>query len=116
MSWKVHLHDDYATDNLQIFISQHNLMTNERISIVGTPCPPLGGDGGTIKPFLELNSLDAADLIQSFVDAAWDAGYKPRKLEDHNNELVATRKHLDDFRRIVSKQIDTLFYYGDNAV
>lgn len=43
------------------------------------------------------------EFLRAFVDAAWERGIKPTKLEDHVNELKATQRHLEDMRALTFK-------------
>lgn len=47
----------------------------------------------------------ADDLIQSLMDRAWDAGFRPRGFSDIQNETAAIRGHLDDMRTIAFHQL-----------
>lgn len=42
----------------------------------------------------------ADDLIQSVVDKAWEAGFRPRGFSDIKNETAALREHLKDMKTI----------------
>lgn len=50
--------------------------------------------------------IPAADsLIQSILDKAWDAGFRPAGFSDVKNETVALRDHLSDLRQIAFKKL-----------
>lgn len=48
-----------------------------------------------VAPVEEGNSQE---LIQAILDAAWAEGFRPKGFADHQNELSATRRHLEDMR------------------
>lgn len=41
------------------------------------------------------------DFLRAFADAAWERGIKPTAFTDHQGELAATQRHLDDFRKML---------------
>lgn len=40
------------------------------------------------------------DFIRAVMDAGWEMGLRPTGHEDHDNELKATRYHLEDMRKL----------------
>lgn len=46
---------------------------------------------------------DVRGFLQAMSDAAWELGIKPKQIEDHTNELKATRYHLEDMRSLALK-------------
>lgn len=42
----------------------------------------------------------AENFMQAIMDAAWEAGMRPRGFKDHANELTAVRYHLEDMRSL----------------
>lgn len=48
---------------------------------------------------------DSNGLVQSIIDAAWEAGFRPTGFTDVKNETAAIRDHLGDMRRIVFRQL-----------
>lgn len=52
--------------------------------------------GGGILGDSSLEEVD--DFLRAIMDVAWDAGIRPTGVEDHTNELKATRFHLEDMR------------------
>lgn len=46
----------------------------------------------------ELPGVSVKNFLQAMSDAAWEIGIRPKQLEDHTNELKATRYHLEDMR------------------
>jgi hypothetical protein len=42
----------------------------------------------------------ADQLIQSIVNSAWEAGFRPAGYSDVRNETAALREHRDDLRKI----------------
>lgn len=47
----------------------------------------------------------ASEIIQAIVDAAHEAGFRPKGMEPVTNQLAATNRHLEDMRAIVSRTI-----------
>lgn len=47
----------------------------------------------------------ANDLIQSIMDKAWEAGYRPRQHTATQNEVSAIKGHLEDMRAIAFKRL-----------
>lgn len=43
---------------------------------------------------------DVDGLVQSIVDAAWEAGFRPTGFSDVKNETAAIRDHLKDMRTV----------------
>lgn len=61
---------------------------------------------------LEGDQFDPADgiahadeLIQSIMDKAWEAGFRPRGFADIKNETAALREHLADMKAIAFHQL-----------
>lgn len=46
------------------------------------------------------NCGDVTGFLQAALDSAWAIGLRPRGFEDHQNELSATRYHLEDLRAL----------------
>ena len=44
---------------------------------------------------------DCFQFLQAVMDCAWENGLRPRGLDDHTNELKATRYHLEDLRSLI---------------
>lgn len=44
------------------------------------------------------------DFLRAFADAAWEPGIKPTAFTDHQGELGATQRHLEDFRKLLFKK------------
>lgn len=66
---------------------------------------------GQITPCAEIFPVEdkqdgVTSLLQAMIDAAWEAGFRPRGHEDHNSELTATRYHLEDMRTLALRGSD----------
>lgn len=48
--------------------------------------------------FGERNEID--DLLQAMMDAAWDRGLRPTKMDHNEREVKAIERHLEDMRRL----------------
>lgn len=61
-------------------------------------------DAGLISglPTFSLDRDEATDFLRSVMDVAWEMGVRPT---GYDNDLGATKHHLDDMRRIVFKQL-----------
>lgn len=64
---------------------------------------PLEDRGHRQPPFLELPHHAMDDLLRAFMEIAWDQGLRPSGFEDFENELKATRRHLEDMRALAFK-------------
>lgn len=58
--------------------------------------------GGITKPSL----LISDESSQILMDDLWQAGYRPTEGTGSAGSLKATENHLEDFRKIVSKQLE----------
>jgi len=43
---------------------------------------------------------DDGSFLQAMLDAAWEAGFRPKDFKDHTNEFTAVRYHLEDMRKL----------------
>lgn len=43
---------------------------------------------------------NAGEIVQAILDAAWEAGFRPRGFSDVKNETTALRGHLEDMRAL----------------
>lgn len=50
---------------------------------------------------------NADELLQKIMDAAWEAGFRPRGFADVKNETAALRGHLADMRAIAFHHVGT---------
>lgn len=57
-------------------------------------------DEPTMREFGSEGSGDVTGYLQAAMDAAWEAGLRPKGLEDQRNELKAVRYHLEDMRTL----------------
>lgn len=46
---------------------------------------------------------DVDNFLQAAMDAAWDAGMRPRNFKDRTDELSSVRYHLEDMRKMALK-------------
>ena len=56
-------------------------------------------------PTVSMSSLE----IQNLMDELWRTGIRPSSGEGNIGQIGATEKHLNDMRKIVSKQLDVQF-------
>lgn len=64
---------------------------------------PIEDPGHRAPPFLEMRGHAMDDLLRAFMNIAWDQGLRPPAFEDFENELKATRRHLEDMRALAFK-------------
>lgn len=65
-------------------------------------------------PRIEGHADEVFSLLQAFMDAAWDAGVRPKSYDEPQNELAAVRAHLEDMRCIVAKKVDVPMMFNVN--
>jgi hypothetical protein len=57
------------------------------------------------EPTLDIDGRSATELIQSFLDEAWEKGFRPTKekrtREQVEKEMARLEAHLEDMRRLV---------------
>lgn len=53
-----------------------------------------------------VQSDDGDDLFQALAQGLAEAGYFPQVYQDKDNELKATKYHLEDMRRLVFKEAE----------
>ncbi len=58
--------------------------------------------GGAVVPTFAIDAEEAREFLRSVMDEAWKLGIRPT---DYDNDLGATRKHLEDMRRISFKKL-----------
>jgi len=96
MTWKCYIRDEFATDRRDVALVQDGIdgrttyVTNIELKNVD--------QGEVISPFVSMRKHETNGILQAIVDEAWQAGIKPRQLEDATNELKATKFHLEDMR------------------
>jgi hypothetical protein len=61
--------------------------------------------GEFISPSLVLDEDIAEDLLHAFAQGLAEAGYLPKVYQDKDNELKATKYHLEDMRKLALKDI-----------
>lgn len=54
-----------------------------------------------IDPTFRLNSHDATEFLQTMADICHERGIRPKSAPILENELSATKSHLEDMRRLV---------------
>lgn len=62
-------------------------------------------DEGTVDGPSIIDDVDEEGLLQTIMDALWEAGMRPRgyraETDTHKGELTATKAHLQDMRALV---------------
>jgi hypothetical protein len=103
------VHRDPWGMNEQLFVARRSADGNS-FDIFDPPMFQTFAQGQTFpsdKPFLESVNFgdtgDVRDFLQACMDAAFKLGMKPRNYEEPKNELVATKRHLEDMRSLVFK-------------
>lgn len=109
MSWKVDHQYNPQTQTISLFIRKwatkgtfHAVQKLEMKIIDAAP--------GTLLqevPMLEMPDEDARAFLQAMMEAAWELGLKPRNIGPMENELVATKYHLEDMRKIALSKYET---------
>lgn len=97
MTWKVHVEREFHSDWLKIWAYRRQpgktaFMTHVAFTDVDE------GTVGPEAPSFQFAGDEGREFLQAFMDAAWEQGIRPVGLEDHTNELKATKFHLEDMR------------------
>lgn len=58
-----------------------------------------------LQPLLKLEGKEEESLLQGMMDELWNLGIRPRDVGSAGH-LAAVKEHLNDFRKIVSKQLE----------
>jgi len=65
-----------------------------------------------IQPTAEFHAPEGRAMLQAIVDAAFEAGIRP-KGADHTRETAAMRRHLEDMRTLVMDRMTTRVTLND---
>lgn len=103
--WKVYVDTKTWNRNTKIFVTADG-HDGRRILITRAIMREIDyGQSADELCFIDADTPEATGLLQAFIDAAWAAGLRPEGYEEPQNELKATKAHLNDMRRIVAKKI-----------
>lgn len=79
----------------------------ETLPVILKPLEFAPHDMGVLTPAaVDMPTGETEAWLQSVVDAAWDFGIRPKKLEDADAALRATRDHLADMQKYADKFVD----------
>lgn len=94
--WRVHTRWDPAYQAHDVYLIKVEPDGSEAVVTDFTmKSIPRHGIAERIEPI-----KDGDGLLQAIMDAAWEAGMRPRGFKDHTNELTAVRYHLEDMRKL----------------
>lgn len=116
MTWRIHISNDLPFGQIGeslLLIKEGGGISGDQLAYVVGPLVLKTLQPGDSFPreevtmrFVGMGALSGElnDFLRAFADAAWERGIKPRALEDQKNELVATKRHLEDMRSLVWKE------------
>lgn len=89
MSWSANLQREYYRNGYKLFLNDGNKVLSG-ISLVKVE------EGSCIDGI----SVET-DMLQALATELWVAGFRPIGYKNVNESMLATNKHLEDFRAIV---------------
>lgn len=101
--FRVHAAYQISTDGMDIFAAWKNHQGQVQVL---APVQLLTRSPEPGVPWIASGSdIGYRQLLQGFLDAAWEIGIRPAGWKDTELQLGATVRHLADMRAIVGKQL-----------
>jgi hypothetical protein len=104
MSFKVYVEHSIVTEHLNIFIIEKKPDGRKFIAKPVNLTFETMPDHITVEPSIEIPGEYSREFLQSFADAIEKTGIRPTGKPVLENELTATKYHLEDMRTLVFRK------------